>query len=117
MRMRRLREAGALVTRINRRGWESAERQILQDAIGIGCIHDGAFAEAAAVLGFFALQQMALAGVAAQDFARAGDLEPFGHGLSCFDAFGSSHKFIISIAKGRALYAANGRGASVIFNF
>jgi hypothetical protein len=94
-----------------------AERQILRDAIYIRRIHDRALAETAAALGVFALQQVALAGMAAHDFARAGDLEPFGHGLSCFDAFGSSHKFIISIAKGRALYAANGRGASVIFNF
>jgi hypothetical protein len=38
--------------------------------------------------------------VAAQDFARAGDLEPLGHGLLRFDAFGSSHKFN-SIAKER----------------
>jgi hypothetical protein len=40
-----------------------AERQILRDAIHIGRIYDGAFAEAAAVLGIFALQQMAFAGV------------------------------------------------------
>src|ERR1017187_7948368 len=77
-----------------------AERQILQDTVGIGRVHNGAFAEAAAVLGFFALQQMALASVAAQDFARAGDLEPLGHGLSCFNAFGSSHKFLIQLQKG-----------------
>jgi tRNA threonylcarbamoyladenosine modification (KEOPS) complex Cgi121 subunit len=77
-----------------------AERQILQDAISIGGIHDGALAKAAAVLGFFALQQMAFAGVAAQDFARAGDLESLGHGLSCFDAFGSSHKFLFQLQKG-----------------
>jgi hypothetical protein len=36
---------------------------------------------------------MAFAGVTAHDFAGAGDLEPFAHGLSRFDAFGSSHKF------------------------
>jgi hypothetical protein len=70
-----------------------AERQILQDSINIRCVHDGGFSEAAAVLGVFALQQMAFAGVTAQDFAGAGDLEPFAHGLSRFDAFGSSHKF------------------------
>jgi hypothetical protein len=94
-----------------------AERQILRDAVGIGRVHDGILAEAAAVLRLFALQQVAFAGVAAQDFARAGDLEPFGHGLSCFDAFGSSHKFIISIAKGRALYAADTGDASAIFKY
>jgi hypothetical protein len=77
-----------------------AERQILRDAVGIGRVHDGALAEPAAVFGFLALQQMAFAGVAAQDFARAGDLEPLGHGLSCFDAFGSSHKFLFQLQKG-----------------
>jgi hypothetical protein len=92
-----------------------AEWQILQDAISISRVHDGTFAETAAVLGTFALQQVAFAGVAAQDFAGAGDLEPLGHGLSCFDAFGSSHKFFISIAKGRALYAADGHDASANF--
>jgi hypothetical protein len=92
-----------------------AERQILRDAISIGRVHDRALAEAAAVLGLFALQQMAFTGVAAQDFARAGDLEPLGHGLSCFDAFGSTHKFFISIAKGRALYAAHDGYASANF--
>jgi hypothetical protein len=70
-----------------------AERQILQDAISVGRVHDGTLTETAAVLGIFALQQMAFAGVAAQDFARACDLEPLGYGLSRFDAFGTSHKF------------------------
>jgi hypothetical protein len=30
--------------------------------------------------------------VVEQDLASASDLEPLGHGLFCFDAFGSSHK-------------------------
>jgi hypothetical protein len=79
-----------------------AERQVLQDAISIRRINHGAFAETAAVFGILALQQVAFAGVATQDFAGARDLEPLGHGLLCFDAFGTSHKFN-SIAKGRAL--------------
>ena len=79
-------------------------------------IHDRALAETAAALGVFALQQMALAGVAAHDFTGAGDFESFGHGLLRFDAFGTSHKFIISITKGRALYAAGESDASAIFN-
>jgi hypothetical protein len=37
------------------------ERQILQDAIGVGRVYDGAFAKAAAMLGVFALQQVAFA--------------------------------------------------------
>jgi hypothetical protein len=38
---------------------------------------------------------MAVAGVVEQDFASASDLEPLGHGLFRFDAFGSSHKSLL----------------------
>jgi hypothetical protein len=93
-----------------------AERQVLRNAIRVGVIQHCAFAKPTASLGVFALGQMAETGVAAQDFAGAGDLEPFGHGFLCFDAFGTSHKFINSITKGRALYAAMAADASVIFN-
>jgi hypothetical protein len=82
-----------------------AEWQILQDAVSVRGVHDGGFSETATVFGIFALQQVAFARVRAHDFAGAGDLEPLGHGFLRFDAFGTSHKFI-SIAKGRALYAA-----------
>jgi hypothetical protein len=88
----------------------------LQDAVGVGRVHDGGLAEGAAALGIFALSQVAEAGAAMENLAGAGDLEPFAHGLSGFDAFGSSHKFIISIAKGHALYAATGTEASAFFN-
>jgi hypothetical protein len=69
-----------------------AEHQVLCDAVGIGRINDHRTAETAAALGVFGLGQVADAGVAAQDFAGAGDFEPLGHGLLRFDAFGSSHK-------------------------
>jgi hypothetical protein len=69
-----------------------AERQVLRDAVSIGRINDHSTAETAAALGILGLGQVAFTGVAAQDFASAGDLEPLGHGLSRFDAFGSSHK-------------------------
>jgi hypothetical protein len=94
-----------------------AERQILQDAIGVGRVNDGGLAEMAAALWVFTLGQMAEASAAVKNLARAGDFEPFGNGFSCFDAFGSSHKFFISIAKGRALYAATRDEASLNFNF
>jgi hypothetical protein len=68
-----------------------AERQILRDAIDIGGMHHGGLAEVAAALGIFGLGQVAASGAMAQDFAGAGDLEPFGNGLSSFDAFGTSH--------------------------
>jgi hypothetical protein len=92
-----------------------AERQILQDAIGVGRVNDGGLAEVAAALGAFALGQVAEAGAAVENLAGAGYLEPLGHGFFRFDAFGTSHNIFISIAKGRALYAADGSKASVIF--
>jgi len=92
-----------------------AERQILQDAIGVGRVNEGSLAEMATALGAFALSQVAEAGTAVEDFARAGDFEPLGHGLFRFDAFGTSHKFFISITKGRALYVATPDEASLIF--
>jgi hypothetical protein len=69
-----------------------AERQVLRDAVGIGRVNDHSTAKMAVALGVFALRQVAVAGVAAQNFAGAGDFEPLGHGLLRFDAFGSSHK-------------------------
>jgi hypothetical protein len=81
-----------------------AEREVLRDAVGIRGVNHGGLAEAAHALGVFGLGQVTAARVGAHDFAGASDLEPFGHGFSGFDAFGTSHKFIISIAKGRALY-------------
>jgi hypothetical protein len=69
-----------------------AEGQVLRDAVSIGRVNDHGTAEMAAALGIFGLGQVAVAGVAAQDFAGAGDFEPLGHGLLRFDAFGSSHK-------------------------
>jgi hypothetical protein len=69
-----------------------AERQILGDAIHIGGVHRGRTTEMASALGFFGLSQVAVAGVMEQDLASAGYLEPLGHGLFRFDAFGTSHK-------------------------
>ena len=69
-----------------------AEGQVLRDAVSIGRVNDHNSAETAPALGVFGLRQVAVAGVAAQDFAGAGDFEPLGHGLLRFDAFGSSHK-------------------------
>jgi hypothetical protein len=79
-----------------------AERQILQDAISVGRMNEGSLAEMAAALGTFSLCQVAEASAAVENLAGAGDLEPLGHGLLRFDAFGSSHKFI-SIAKERGI--------------
>jgi hypothetical protein len=75
-----------------------AERQVLFDAINVRGIHDGNLAETAEAFGVFGLGQVASAGVRAQDFAGTGDFEPFGHGFLGFDAFRTTHKFIV-IAK------------------
>jgi hypothetical protein len=79
-----------------------AKRQILRDAISVGGIHTGQAAQVAAALGVFALGQVAPARTGAQDFSASRNLETLGHGLSGFDAFGSSHK--IFFAKERRLY-------------
>ena len=99
--VRRLREAAALVTRMDQ--WMAnglklkkssmAERQILQDAIRVGFINDSSFAKPAAALRAFAGEQVASAGVRAQHLAGRRDFEAFGHGFFGFDAFGSSHRF------------------------
>jgi hypothetical protein len=79
-----------------------AERQILRDAINVGGIHRGQAAQVAATLGVFTLGQVAPARAGAENFSASRDLKTFGHGLSGFDAFGSSHK--IFVTKERELY-------------
>ena len=69
-----------------------AERQILDDAIDVGLVHDRSFAEPAATFRAFTGEQVASAGVGAQHLASCGDFEAFGHGFLCFDAFGTTHK-------------------------
>jgi hypothetical protein len=50
-----------------------------------------------------ALQEMAFAGMSAQDFAGRGDLKPFGHGLPGLIAFGTSHTDFLSARWGDGL--------------
>ena len=80
-----------------------AEGQALGDAIGVGGVHDRILAQPAAALGVLGMGEMPAAGMGAHDLAGGGDLEPFRHGLSGFDAFRTSHKFI-SIAKERRVW-------------
>jgi hypothetical protein len=68
-----------------------AEGEALRDAIGICGIHDGGFAQAAATLRAFALEQVPATGSHAHNLAGTCNLEPFGHGLFRFDAFGTTH--------------------------
>ncbi len=76
-----------------------AERQILQNAIGIGFIELLRRAEAATAFGAFTLEQMAFARARAHDFSGAGNFKTFCHRFSGFYPFGSSHKFRLSLKK------------------
>jgi hypothetical protein len=89
-----------------------AERQTLRDAVKVGRMNDGSFAETAQALGVFGLRQMAATSGIVHGFAGGGDFEPLGHGFLGFDAFGTSHK-INSFAKERGIYLAARLKASV----
>src|SRR5689334_20170788 len=98
MRLRRLREAGELVTRIrsNRLASQAksvAERKALRDAIHVGLVNEFRAAQSAAALRAFALAQVAAAGAGAQDLAARRDFEALGHRFLGLDTFGTSHKF------------------------
>jgi hypothetical protein len=85
------------------RGKLVGEREVLLDAIDISLVGYDSATEAATALGALGLQQMALAGAGAQDFAGASDLEPFGDGFSCFDSLRATHKYSAFSQKERAL--------------
>jgi hypothetical protein len=70
----------------------AGEWKVLFDAIFVRGMNRGHATQRATAFGAFALEQMPLAGARAQDLARGGNLEPFGHGLFGFDAFWTSHK-------------------------
>jgi hypothetical protein len=53
-------------------------------------------AKAAPPLGSFSFGQMAPASVRTENLSTRGNLEAFGHGLLCLDAFGTSHKSTFS---------------------
>jgi hypothetical protein len=110
IRLRRLREAAALVTRIKNQElgvgrWELgksvAEGQALRNAIHVGWVHTGQTAQGTAAFGTLGLRQVTAARARAQDFSASRNLKTLGHGLLGFDAFGTSHK--IFIAKERRL--------------
>jgi hypothetical protein len=73
-----------------------AKGQILRDAVSISGIHTGQTAQRAAAFGIFGLCQMAPARAGAQDLSAGRNFEALGHGLSGFNAFGTSHKFLKS---------------------
>src|ERR1017187_1856647 len=73
-----------------------AEREVLRDAISVRLVYQGQAAKSAAASRAFGLGQMASAGAGAQDFSAGRNLEPLGHGLLCFNTFGTSHKIVLS---------------------
>jgi hypothetical protein len=73
-----------------------AEGQALGDTIDVGGVHNGGFSKAAKALGVFGLGQVTAAGAGAQDLAGGGDFKPLGDGLVRFNAFGTTHKSIVS---------------------
>jgi hypothetical protein len=95
----------------------TGEREILFDAIHVGFVDGGRATKAATALGVFGLRQMALARAGAQNFSAGRNFKPLGHGLLCFNAFGTSHKSFSSIQKERAIYVARGRCASDYFGY
>ena len=74
----------------------TGERQVLEDAIGIGGMHFFAGAEIAAAASAFALQKVAFASAHAHDFAGSGYFEPFCYRFLRLNAFRASHKNYLS---------------------
>src|SRR5688500_14195321 len=98
VRIRRLREAGELVTRILEKSL-AGEGKALLDAIHVGRIHDDGAAHRAAAFRLFTLEEVAFAGAGAQHFAAGGDLKPLRDRFLCLNAFGASHNAELSLTK------------------
>jgi hypothetical protein len=82
-------------------GWKrlQSEGQVLRDAVSVGGVHHGGFAESATALGVLGLEQMAPARFRPKHLAARGQFEPFGDGLSRFNAFGTTHNLSLSLEK------------------
>ena len=68
-----------------------AEREILQNPVGVGGMHDLRAAKRAPALGDLGLRQVAAAGSGAQHLSAGRDLKALGHRFLRLDAFGTSH--------------------------
>jgi hypothetical protein len=81
-----------------------AERQVLGNAVLIGFVNRRRTTQAATALGILGLHQVSPARAFAQDLATGRDLEPFRHGLLCFNTLWTSHKIrLILFQKERAI--------------
>lgn len=63
-----------------------AERQVGLNAIHVGLVNHGGLCHMTFLLGIFTRQKMSPGGVVANNLARSGDLETFGHRLARFAA-------------------------------
>ena len=77
-------------------GRSMAERQILGDAVYIGCCENRGLSQRPAAFGAFALKQMATACPVKEHFSVSGYFETFRYGFPCFDSFGTSHAISLS---------------------
>jgi hypothetical protein len=77
-----------------------AEGHALGNAVRVGGVHHGDFAEGATALGRLGLSQVANACVTTQNLAGGRDLKPLGRGLLRFDTFWATHiKISIQLQK------------------
>jgi len=95
-----------------------AERQVLGDAIDVGLVDDGDFAQAAAALGALGLEEVAAPGFVTEHFAARGDPEALGYRLLRFDAFRTTHKIeLISLKKDAQYRSLTRDKQGLFFNF
>jgi hypothetical protein len=115
--VRRLREAGALVTRIGQSGKIrlASERQILFDAIFVRGMDSGATTQVAAAFGIFGLHQMPAARAQSQNLATGSDFKPLGCRLLRFNAFWTSHNVASALFEKSAQYRVLTRGRQELF--
>ena len=80
-------------------GRSVAEWEVLNDAIGVGLVHNCSFAEPAATFRVLTGEQVPSASVGAQHFAGGGDFEAFGHRFARFAACNGLRHKVRSIAQ------------------
>src|SRR5437660_11641354 len=80
-----------------------AEREVLDDAVGVGFVHDHPLAKAPPPFWVFAGQQMTSASMGTEHLAARGDFESFGDRPLRFNAFGTTHKRSTFVQQERAI--------------
>jgi len=80
-----------------------AEREILFDAVFVRRVNRGQTTQRAPALRNLGLRQVPPAGARTEYLAAGRNLEPFGHGLLCFNPFWASHR-LLSLSKKNRKY-------------